>query len=616
MQSERVFCACGSGLKAVRCCDLQEAMQADPANHTMLAAQMEQIRALRQAGKNRESLRFLLNLLDLAPLHLEALECLFDIRSAEGNQKAALVLLERIISILPESKNALSKYAELLLAEKQYKKAIDIARRGLLLAPDSHLFHHILGLCYTELGRLQIAERHYRQALALQPASKHQLQTNLAWNLRQQGRLDEAAELYTKLHDEGAVNTRMLTSFAQVEAGRGKFQEAAQLLETALQATPDDRVAALLQAILKLRQGETVASLVRISTTETALAPYPLTATELILRGQGLERLGEHQQAFEAYQAGRTFQREQANCSFNPAPIQARLRALQETFKAERLVDLPRPALSPTMPQPVFLLGTPRSGTSLLEHFLTQSPVVDPADQRAPWPVLAALVPALVQGLDGIDLPFPEALKATICGNSYEILEILAARYLKTLQDTGITQAKTKFVTDRHADLPWLLGFAALLFPQAPIIHVLRHPLDVVLSGFAQDKLYEGNAGITLGSVAHLYDHQMRAISHIRGQMTLRYLPIRYEDLVTNPTETMQRVHRFIGLTGANPQALLAAPWRAVPRVPAYRAELEPLHQLSLNRHQRFGNMLTDIMPLLSPWIERLGYGGLQGSIA
>lgn len=616
MQDGLVFCACGSGLRGVRCCELQEAMQSDPVNYTMLASQMEQIRGLRVAGKNREALRRLLNLLDVAPLYVEALECLFDIRQVEGNRKAALVMLKRIVLLRPESKNALSKYAELLLAEKDYTQAIEMARRGLLLAPESALLNHILGLCYTELGRLQVGERHYHQALALDPSSKPQVEINLAWNLRQQGRLEEASSLYMRLRAEGRATTRMLTSFAQVEAGRGKVEDAAQLLDAALQATPNDRVAALLQAILQLRQGVPAAALECIAATEAALAPNPLMATELILRGQAFERLGKYHKAFESYQAGRAFQREQANCLFNPAPIQARLRALQETFKAERLVALPRPATCLAGPQPIFLLGTPRSGTSLLEHLLTQSLVVDPADQHAPWSSLAALVPSLVKGLDGTDLPFPEALTATICGESYEIPALLSARYLRTLKEAGVTKAGTKFVTDRHADLPWLLGFAALLFPEAPVIHVLRHPLDVVLSSFAQDSLYEGNAGVTLNSSAQLYDHQMHAISHIRAQMTLRYLPVRYENLVEKPKETLQKVHRFIGLTEANSQAMVETPWRALPRVPAYRAEMEQLHKFGLNRHRNFENIFAEVMPLLSPWIERLGYVAPKGSAA
>jgi hypothetical protein len=179
------------------------------------------------------------------------------------------------------------------------------------------------------------------------------------------------------------------------------------------------------------------------------------------------------------------------------------------------------------------------------------------------------------------------------------------------MRANGITTAESRFVTDRHPDLPWLLGFAATLFPTAPVIHLIRHPLDVTLSGFAQDKLYEGNAGVTLASMATLFDAQMQAIAQVRGQTTLRYLPIRYEDLVRDPVATLRQVLEFIGIT-ADPHALLDAPPRAVPRVPTHRVlHLRP-HRRSLYRHRSFGPVFDEALPILNPWIERLGYGQPQ----
>ncbi|HEX7391159.1 MAG TPA: sulfotransferase, partial [Acidiphilium sp.] len=192
-------------------------------------------------------------------------------------------------------------------------------------------------------------------------------------------------------------------------------------------------------------------------------------------------------------------------------------------------------------------------------------------------------------------------------GEQRDTLAVLASRYLATLRRSGTTGAETRFITDRGADLPWLIGFAATLFPQAPIIHVLRHPVDIVLSGFAQDRLYAGNAGVTLASLARLYDAQMQAIAHIRGQMTLRYFPVRYEDMVLDPAATLGTVLDFIAIQ-ADPVALLTAPPRTVPRAPTHRVLQQAPYRRSLYRHRAFGAVFDDAMPILTPWIERLGY--------
>lgn len=612
------LCLCGSGLRALRCCALDVSAQAEPAHYALLMPLMGEVEKARHDGRARDAARQLLTMLDLAPLWPQALHALFEIRLAEGKKSAAEALAARLVGVRPEEAEALGSYAGILAAQEKYKAAIEVAGRGLLLTPPLPVFHHILGISYTELGQWQEGEWHYRQALAQQPAEAKkligQLKNNLAWNLYQQGRLDEAAALYVALCAAEKVNPQFLTNWVQVEAGRGQWDQAATLLETARTRVPDDRLAALLGALLALRGDDPEAALKQVEERQERLKTEKPTVTESVVRGQALERLGRYQPAWAAYQTGRAAQAQHMRRSDDQKPAQARLEAVLTSFRADHLAALPRPKQTKNHPAPIFLLGTPGSGTSLLEHLLSQSARIDPADQHAPLPALAHLLPGLVRGLGGPDLPFAQALCATACGALKEVPQMLAARYHHTLKAAGVTGAQTRFVTDRHAELPWLLGLAVFLFPQAPVIHLLRHPLDVVLSIYATDKVYEGGAGLTLLSAAQLYDVQMQAIAHVRGQMTMRYLPLRYEELVTDPALTLCRVHDFIGLSGEDPQALVTALPRKVPRVPVYRTWLEPVHQRGLGRHKKFGAAFNEVLPLLTPWIERLGYGRAQAA--
>ncbi|HET9147308.1 MAG TPA: sulfotransferase, partial [Acetobacteraceae bacterium] len=372
-------------------------------------------------------------------------------------------------------------------------------------------------------------------------------------------------------------------------------------------AAPEDRMLGLLRNLLLLRRGDARGALERIEAVEREIAPQPLAASEAAAKGQALERLGRPGEAFAAYRAGREYQHRLGR-RFHPAPLEARATALREAFMAEKLAALPRPPPVPH-PMPVFLLGVQRSGTSLLEQLLSQAPGIDPADGRAPLDDLTRLLPKLAAGLGGPDLPYPAALAGLAAGEARAVLPMLAERYLALLRERGVITGETRFVTDRSPGLPWTLGLAALLFPAAPVIHLLRHPLDVVLSGFAQDRLYEGGAGVTLESLARLYDIQMSMIGHFRGQMTLRYLPVRYEELVADPQATLRRVLDFIGIR-ADPAGLLAAPPRPVPRAPEHQALREPPHRRGLYRHRAFGPVLAEAMPPLEPWLERLGYRG------
>lgn len=607
--ADLTLCACGSGLRALRCCEQDFAAQPDPTHNALLAPAMERVVAARAEDKNREAARLLVEILDLAPLWSQPLLALFEIRQAEDNKKATRALAARLAAIAPQEPLALVRYAGVLVAQAQYLDAIEVARRGLLLTPRLAILHQLLGISYTESGQLQAGEQHYQLAMAFLPAEQRSPQeANLAWNLRQQGRLEEAAALYEAQLAKGTIDVRGLTGFAQVQAGRGRRQEVEPLLKAALKNAPDDRLASLLLAAWQLEQEKPEEGLALLAQTEARLAPQKLLTTERVVRARALERLGQYEEAWAIYNASREAQRSHLGQDYDPAPAQAKLAALKTTFMSGRLAAMPRLQPQQGQPLPLFLLGVAGSGTSLLERLLCRAPEINPADQHAPLPALAKLLPDLVRGLGGPDLKFPEALSMGVCGQGAEIPSLLAARYMAKLQGTGLAPLGTPFVTDRHEQLPWLLGLAGSLFPQAPVVHLLRHPLDVVLSGYTRDQVFEDNAGLTLESLAQAYDLQMQAIAHIRGQMTLRYLPVRYEALVMNPAATLQRIYNFVGLGATNAQALLAAPSRCVPRVPTYYAQTPSLLGGGVNRHRHFSAALTHVKAQLAPWIERLGY--------
>jgi Flp pilus assembly protein TadD len=601
---DKAPCPCGSGLRQARCCRFDAAAGPDPDHHGALDSLAETMRQARAAGRNREAERQALTLLDLAPLHRTGLRILFEIRRDEERLAAAGTLIKRLASLDPPDASLHLQHAQLLVKQGRHAEAEAPARAALLLAPRDAVAHHLAGIVFTEMGRLLPGEQHYRLALGLLEAPDVTVLGNLAWNLKLQGRLAEAAALYDTVLDRPPGTLRSLAGAAQLHAALGDFDRAAALLAAARGHAPDNRTIGLLDAILHLRRSDAAGSLALLEATAKAIAPQPLTAPEYMAKGQALERLGRDADAFTAYRAGRAAQ---SAGNFHPAPLEARAQALRAVYMAERLAVLPRPKPMPGEPLPVFLLGPRRSGTSLLEQMLCLAPGVDPADERAPLNDLVTLLPKLVAGLNGIERPYPAALLECMAGEAREVPAWLAVRYYTSLRASGVITAETRLVTDRSPDLVWTLGLASLLFQEAPVIHLLRHPLDVVLSGFTEDRLFEASAGATLESLARLYDIQMSMISHFRGQMTLRYLPVRYEDLVADPAAELARIFRFIGID-ADAAAVLATTPRPVPRAPSYQILREPPHRRGLYRHRKFGPIFGEIMPLLSPWIGRLGY--------
>jgi hypothetical protein len=107
----------------------------------------------------------------------------------------------------------------------------------------------------------------------------------------------------------------------------------------------------------------------------------------------------------------------------------------------------------------------------------------------------------------------------------------------------------------------------------------------------------------------------MGMLKFYRGQLTLRYLPVKYEDLVTAPTQTLRRVVDFIGAPGALPdEAALAANAASLPEPPpAHIVAREKMHFRGLYRFRAYREaapaLFTDVSDILRPWVAELGYG-------
>lgn len=603
-----VLCRCASGLRRVRCCDADMTAWPGGAALEALDAQGRDAVRLFNEKKFSEAEALALKLLDLAPNLRPALRVLYEIRKAQKRGTAEEALAVRLAA-LPGAP-AVRAASNLLLAQYyvgqgRYAQARPPAAEAVMAAPKDATAQHVLGVVLTESGALQAGERHYRQALAVLGRDDGVVLANLAWNLKLQGRLDEAVAIYEKAMALQPDNRRGQGGYAQVEFARGDRETALRLLDEGLGRWPEERTLRLLRAMADLAMGNAEAVLARLSD-----APESLMAAELCTRGQALARLGQPVEAVQHYAAAKRLQRERHGQQYQAEEFAAKAAACKAYFIAERLQPLPRAAAAPAR-QPVFLLGFARSGSSLLEQLLGQVPGFAGGDEFFPVADLNEMIPALA----GAARDDPEALDQSLVGDGWLLPERLRQRYEEARMRLGLARPEVKFITDRAFSNHWQLGLIKLLFPEAPVIHVLRHPLDVVLSNFGQDRRLEGNCGVSMLALARHYALVMSLLRHLRGQLTLRYLPVRYEELVSDTAASLRRVVEFVGadLAAIPPEAVLRANSAMPPGpVPAHFAGREAVHGRGVYRYRAYQRQMPDLFAevreILDPWIAELGY--------
>jgi predicted Zn-dependent protease len=183
------LCSCGSGLRAVRCCQLDVANLPPADAARPLAPVVERAVELHRQDNTAEAEKLCLEILELAPGQPEALALLYRIRRAGGAERAAETLLRRIVSLYPNTFWATNELTLALLAKGAIAEAETHARNAVRIAPENPQSHNLMGMIMTEANRPRVGEHHYRKVIALSGRRDPIVLANLAWNLKNQGRI-------------------------------------------------------------------------------------------------------------------------------------------------------------------------------------------------------------------------------------------------------------------------------------------------------------------------------------------------------------------------------------------------------------------------------------------
>jgi hypothetical protein len=268
----------------------------------------------------------------------------------------------------------------------------------------------------------------------------------------------------------------------------------------------------------------------------------PMEWTE---KGRLLDKMGRYGEAFAAYDAGKRTLREVTGQGYLADEAQNLVERLRNFFTASRLKILPRAGVRSDVAQPIFIVGFPRSGTTMVEQTLTALPRISAGDELPAINELTAIIPRMLNS----PLAYPEAFADLWLGDQIEGLDNLRDYYLQRARQLGAVKKGASWFTDKMPLNETHLGLIGLIFPQAPIIHLLRHPLDVVLSVFSNHLTHGFYCAYDLESIARHYVLVMGLVEHYRREMTsLRYLPVRYEDIVADQEAQVRKIMSFVGV--------------------------------------------------------------------
>ncbi|WP_018262318.1 tetratricopeptide repeat-containing sulfotransferase family protein [Methylobacterium sp. WSM2598] len=596
----QVLCECGSGLTPGRCCALEPAAGAEDPLDPGLREEADGAAEALRSGDRAEAERASLAVLERAPRLPVALATLGEIRFDEGRSRAATALMERLTAVEPFSVWPINKLGLLALQRGDADAAERHARQAVRLAPEDPQAHNLMGMAMTEAQRPVIGEYHCRRALDLAGRRIPLVLANLATCLKSQGRIREARDLYREAAELRPDNRQTLLAWARLEEADRRFDAALDLLDAFERLGPPTPGSTLARAMVLGRQNRREEALALL---DGAARTRPLTALERLERGRLLDRLGRHDEAWADFEAGKRRMREVSGQRYLAEEAGDEAARLKAFFTRTRLAQLPRAGVRDDMPQPLFILGFPRSGTTLVEQTLTKSPLVSGGDELPLIHEIAWAMPRLLNS----PFDYPGALAELWMADQRDGLDRLRDHYLQRARQLGAVREGARFFTNKMPLNEVHLGLIALLFPRAPLLHLVRHPLDIMVSAMSNLFTHGAFCGAELESAARHLVLSADLVAHYRAEMDLHYLPVRYEDMVDDQEGTLRRVLDFVGVP-FEADMLRQETNPRYARTASYAQVTEPLYDRSRYRYRHYLRQLQPVLPILRPLIERLGY--------
>ena len=303
------------------------------------------------------------------------------------------------------------------------------------------------------------------------------------------------------------------------------------------------------------------------------------------LCGTVLERAGRHAEAFAAYsEANRIFSRG----TFNPDEEDAFVDEVIEVFTAQRLASLPRAGVDAS--RMVFVVGRPRSGTTLVERIIASHPDAHAAGETPALNKIALELPLLT----GAERGYPH-------GAAHLDADTISAPGRAYLDRVLSRSLHAKIVTDKDLVTWKYLGLVELCLPGARIIDLRRDPMDNCLSCFASPLGHSLAYSADLEHLGRAYRAYARLMDHWRRVLSTPILSVRYEDIVADQETWSRRLIEFCGLPWDERCLEFFRDSRGtVNSVPAavtlsYDQVRRPIYDSSIGRAARFGALLEPL---------------------
>jgi len=566
----------GQPHKAKLC--FHKCLDIDPENQSALVS-LGQL--LNSEGLYAEALPYLRKATTAKPLNDDAFYYLGVTELSLGNLDAAMKAYKQAIHIRPDHFKAINNLGHILNEQGKLDESLEIFKRLVQYKPDAPEPYNNLGVVYESMGKIKEAESAYRKAISLAP-TLIETKSHLGFLLAGEGRTQEALDCFKDVLDSTPDHEPAIAGKAVALEKLGKVDDACDTLEPAISARSRNPDVILAYCTMMLRKGtpETgIAIAEQLLSTEN-IPPKGIADLHFAL-GDLHDKKGDYSRAFSHYACAN----KASPCTYNHRGHTRYIDNIIKSNSRETLKSLPKTRnISDKI---IFIVGMPRSGTSLVEQILASHPDVFGAGElRYINDLCTSFYPS---GSTGNKYP------AAFDKLKQDDVDTMAQYYLDSI---NCISGSARLVTDKMPHNFLYLGLISLIFPNAKIIHVSRSPLDNCLSLFFHgfNPMHSYTTDLTM--LGRYYREYQRLMSHWRNIPGIRLLEIHYEEVVNDLGKSTRELLEFCALDWSDTCVNFHNSGRFV-KTPSYDQVRQPIYTSSVGRWKHYQQFIAPLQSAL-----------------
>jgi tetratricopeptide (TPR) repeat protein len=536
------------------------------------------------AGRIKEATVLYRRAIALKPDYLEAHNNLGVALAGLGKIDEAMARYRRVLALNPDHTDALGNLASALLSKGKPADAIAYYKRLLLLKPDHAAAHYSLGVALDAQGAPDAAIDAYQRAMALNPdyAAAH---NNLAVVFAAKGNSAGALAHYAKAVASDPNHAEAHNNLGNLYRELGRFDEALAHYGRAIDIRPDNVEAHYHRAEIKTfrRADPDLAALEKLA----ARADLPAAKTPYIhfALARAFEGLGDYAKAFRHLRKGNDSKRTQINYD---EPRVVRLFERIVTVFDRALLNRFEGSGNPSE-APVFVLGMPRSGSTLIEQILAGHPQIHAAGELGD-----------LEKAGKRPVPFPEC----VLGFDESALGKIGEDYLSRMPVLADGQTR---IVNKLPDNFLRIGLIRMILPNARIIHTVRDPIDTCVSCYSRLFTSGQHFSYDMGELGRYYNRYRRLMDHWKSVLpSAAMLEVSYEDVVNDVEGQARRLIEYCGLPWDDRCVSFHQTRRPVKTASAVQVR-QPLFRSSLQRWRKYE-------PAIGPLLQALGVAAQLGA--